>query len=63
MQSALTKIQKKLMQPEVKKAGKEQIQKKAKESVIAFLRQSKQDSAQREAGRKKQQQKKQDMEL
>jgi len=63
MQSALTKIQKKLMQPEVKKAGKEQIQKKAKESIIAFLHQSKQDSAQRETSRKKQQQKKQNMEL
>ena len=63
MQSALTKIQKKLMQPEVKQAGKEQIQKKAKESIIAFLNQSKQDSARQGENRKKQQQKKQDMEL
>lgn len=63
MQSALTKIQKKLMQPEVKKAGKLQIQEKAKESILAFLNKSKQDSAQREANRKKQQQRKQDMEL
>ena len=63
MQSALAKIQKTLMQPEVKQAGKEQIQKKAKESIIAFLNQSKQDSARREENRKKQQQKKQDMEL
>ena len=63
MQSALTKIQKKLMQPEVKQAGKEQIQKKAKESIIAFLNKSKQDSTRREENRKKQQQKKQDMEL
>ena len=63
MQSALTKIQKKLMQPEVKKAGKQQIQEKAKESILAFLNKSKQDSAQREANRKKQQQRKQDMEL
>ena len=63
MQSALTKIQKKLMQPKVKQAGKEQIQKKAKESIIAFLNQSKQDSTRREENRKKQQQKKQDMEL
>ena len=62
MQSALTKIQQKLMQPEVKQAGKEQIQKKAKESIIAFLNQSKQDSARREENRKKHQ-KKQDMEL
>lgn len=63
MQHALAKIQKKLMQSEVKKAGKEQIQKKAKELIVVFLRQSKQDSAQREAGQKKQQQKKQNKEL
>ena len=63
MQSALTKIQKKLMQPEIKQAGKQQIQEKAKESILAFLNKSKQDSAQREANRKKQQQRKQDMEL
>ena len=62
MRSALTKIQRKLMQPEFKQAGKEQIQKKAKESIIAFLNQSKQDSARREENRKKQQ-KKQNMEL
>ena len=62
MQSALTKIQKKLVQPEVKQAGKEQIQKKAKESIIAFLNQSKQDSARREENRKKQQ-KRQNIEL
>ena len=62
MQSALTKIQKKLMQPEVKQAGKQEIQEKAKESILAFLKKAKQDSAQRESNRKKQQ-KKQDMEL
>ena len=62
MQSALSKIQKKLMQPEVKQAGKQQIQEKAKESILAFLKKAKQDSAQRESNRKKQQ-KKQDMEL
>ena len=44
------------MQPEVKQAGKQQIQEKAKESILAFLNKSKQDSAQREANRKKQQQ-------
>ena len=38
MQAALTKIQKKLMQPEVKQAGKQQIQEKAKESILAFLK-------------------------
>lgn len=62
MQSALTKIQKKLMQPEVKQAGKQQIQEKAKESILAFLKKAKQDSTQRESNRKKQQEK-QDMEL
>ena len=62
MQSALTKIQKKLMQPEVKQAGKQQIQEKAKESILAFLKKAKQDSAQREYNRKKQREK-QDMEL
>ena len=62
MQSALTKIQKKLMQPEVKQAGKQQIQEKAKESILAFLKKAKQDSAQREYNRKKQREKK-DMEL
>ena len=55
-------IQKKLMQPEVKQAGKQQIQEKAKESILAFLKKAKQDSAQRESNRKKQQEK-QDMEL
>ena len=54
--------EKKLMQPEVKKAGKQQIQEKAKESILAFLKKAKQDSAQREYTRKKQREK-QDMEL
>lgn len=62
MQSALTKIQKKLMQPEIKQSGKQQIQEKAKESILAFLKRAKQDSTQRESNRKKQQ-KKQDMAL
>ena len=61
-ESALTKIQKKLMQPEVKQAGKQQIQEKAKESILAFLKKAKQDSAQKVPNRKKQQEK-QDMEL
>lgn len=61
MQSALTKIQKKLMQPEVKQAGKQQIQEKAKESILDFLHRAKQDSTQREEKRKKQRQRKQDM--
>ena len=62
MQSALSKIQKKLMQPEVKQAGKQKVQEKAKESILAFLNKSKQDSAQREVNRKKEQQRKHDME-
>src|SRR5699024_11506699 len=33
MQTALAKIQRTLMQPEVKQAGKEQVKKKAKESI------------------------------
>ena len=57
MQSTLTKIQKKLMQPEVKQAGKQQIQENAKESILAFLKKAKQDSAQRQSNRKKQQRK------
>ena len=61
MQSALTKIQKKLMQPEVKQAGKQQIQEKTKESILDFLHRAKQDSTRREESRKKQQ-RKQDME-
>jgi len=43
------------MQPEVKQAGKQQIQENAKESILAFLKKAKQDSAQRESNRKKQQ--------
>ena len=54
MQSALTKIQKKLMQPGVKQAGKQQIQEKAKESIRAFLKKANQENAQREPKRKKQ---------
>ena len=42
--------------------GKQQIQENAKESILAFLKKAKQDSAQRESNRKKQQEK-QDMEL
>ena len=45
------------MQPEVKQAGKQQIQEKAKESILAFLKKAKQDSAQREYNRKKQREK------
>lgn len=41
MQHALTKIQRTLMQPEVKQAGKEQIKKKAKESILDMLAKAK----------------------
>ena len=44
MQSALAKIQKTLMQPEVKKAGKEQIKKKAKESIKDMIARAKADA-------------------
>ena len=41
MQHALAKIQRTLMQPEVKQAGKEQVKKKAKESIIDILAKAK----------------------
>ena len=41
MQHALAKIQRTLMQPEVKQAGKEQVKKKAKESIIDMLAKAK----------------------
>lgn len=41
MQHALAKIQRTLMQPEVKQAGKEQIKKKAKESILDMLAKAK----------------------
>ena len=62
MQSALTRIQKKLMQPEVKQVGKQQIQEKAKVSILDYLRRAKQGSTRREGKRKKQQQQNQELE-
>ena len=44
MQNALAKIQKTLMQPEVKKAGKEQIKEKARESIREKLAKGKLDA-------------------
>ena len=41
MQTALAKIQRTLMQPEVKQAGKEQVKKKAKESIMDMLAKAK----------------------
>lgn len=43
MQTALAKIQRTLMQPEVKQAGKEQVKKKAKESIMDMLAKAKID--------------------
>ena len=40
-QTALAKIQRTLMQPEVKQAGKEQVKKKAKESIMDMLAKAK----------------------
>ena len=39
--TALAKIQRTLMQPEVKQAGKEQVKKKAKESIMDMLAKAK----------------------
>ena len=44
MQHALAKIQRTLMQPEVKQAGKEQVKKKAKESIMDMLAKAKQSA-------------------
>ena len=44
MQHALAKIQRTLMQPEVKQAGKEQVKKKAKESIMDKLAKAKQSA-------------------
>ena len=44
MQHALAKIQRMLMQPEVKQAGKEQVKKKAKESIMDMLAKAKQSA-------------------
>ena len=44
MQTALAKIQRTLMQPEVKQAGKEQVKKKAKESIMDMLAKAKIDA-------------------
>ena len=68
MQTALAKIQRTLMQPEVKQAGKEQVKKKAKESIMDKLAKAKQ-SADRDNRKRWEREgriaptKKQDMEL
>ena len=44
MQHALAKIQRTLMQSEVKQAGKEQVKKKAKKSIMDMLAKAKQSA-------------------
>lgn len=63
MQSTLKAIQATLMKPEVRKAGTEQIKKKAKTSVVEKLKRNKAEVNAREAGRKQAQSKQQNMEL
>lgn len=68
MQHALAKIQRTLMQPEVKQAGKEQIKKKAKESIMDKLAKAKINTARENRERWEREgriasTKKQDMEL
>ena len=68
MQTALAKIQRTLMQPEVKQAGKEQIKKKAKESIMDKLAKAKINTARENRERWEREgriasTKKQDMEL
>lgn len=59
----MTKIQQSLMQPEVKKAGTEEIKKKAKESLLGRLKENKKTVAERETNRRKPEERKQNMEL
>ena len=68
MQHALAKIQRTLMQPEVKQAGKEQVKKKAKESIMDKLAKAKINTARENRERWEREgriapTKKQDMEL
>ena len=63
MQSTLKAIQATLMKPDIRKAGTEQIKKKAKTSIVEKLKRSKAEVNAREAGRKRDQNKQQNMEL
>ena len=65
MQSALSKIQKKLLQPEMKQSGKEQIKEKARESIRDKLARAKQESDRKNREREGQSipRQKQDMEV
>lgn len=53
MQEALSRIQKKLTQPEAKQTGTKQIKEKARPSVLAKLRRNQEEAAQRDTGRQK----------
>lgn len=59
----LKRVQAVLQKPEVKQAGKAQIREKAKVSILEMLHKAQEDTAQQGANRKKQKQRKQDMEL
>lgn len=65
MQTTLDKLKKKLLQPEVKQPVTEQIKERARTSIIAKLKQGREDVAQRDAERKKRpkQKRKQEQEL
>ena len=63
MQTTLDKLKKKLLQPEVKKPVTEQIKEQARESIIAHLKQKREESSQRDAGRKQRPVKKHEQEL
>lgn len=64
IQSALQKIQSRLLSPEVRKSGKEQIKEKAKESILAKLARNKELAKQENEARRNEYRprKKQDME-
>ena len=62
MQTAFAKIQKALMQPETKQAGKEKIKEKARESIREQLKKAQEEMERREDMRRRPERKKPDME-
>ena len=62
MQTAFAKIQKALMQPETKQAGKEKIKEKARESIREQLKKAQEEMAKREGVRRRPERKQPDME-
>lgn len=62
MQTAFAKIQKALMQPETKRAGKERIKEKARESIREQLKKAQEEMERREDMRRRPERKKPDME-